>query len=194
MKQRNQLASVLDQVILVDAEDRQIGVMDKVAAHRGEAVLHRAISVFLFNDRNELLIQQRSHKKIVGAGQWANTCCGNVRPGESYEDCARRRLREELGITPVTIQSVHKFQYFTRCNEEFSEREIDTVFVGRYDGAVKPNPDEVQDYKWMALSAIEAELPTDELLDNDKQHYAPWFHALLAENRHHHFLSVFSQS
>lgn len=181
----------LDQVILVDSNDQPIGTMDKIEAHRGDALLHRAISVFLFNKNGQLLIQQRSRKKIVGADQWANTCCGNVRPGESYEECARRRLREELGITKVEIKPVHTFQYFARCNDEFSEREIDTVFVGEYEGDVMPNPDEVQATDWLPVAEIEAALPADEPLANDQQHYAPWFHALLVENTKHHFLASY---
>ena len=102
------MQTVLDQVTLVDEHDHQIGVMDKVEAHRGDGKRHRASSVFLFNKNGELLIQQRSKKKIVGALQWGNTCCGNVRPGESCEECALRRLREGLGITTATINlSIH---------------------------------------------------------------------------------------
>ncbi|HSW90107.1 MAG TPA: isopentenyl-diphosphate Delta-isomerase [Patescibacteria group bacterium] len=140
----------LDQVILVDENDAEIGVMDKIEAHRGKGKLHRASSVFLFNKNGELLLQQRSSKKIVGALQWANTCCGNVRPGESYEECAVRRLREELGITNVVLDPVHKFIYQVQCNKAFSEYEMDTVFVGKYDGEVKPNPEEVANFKWIA--------------------------------------------
>lgn len=187
----NQNSNPLDQVILVDPDDNQIGVMDKVEAHRGEARLHRAISVFLFNEHGELLIQQRSQQKIVGAGQWANTCCGNVRPGESYEECALRRLREELGITTAEITPVHKFQYFARCNDEFSEHEIDTVFAGYYDGPINPNPEEVQAYQWLSLTEIIKALPADSQLPNDQQHYAPWFHALLAEEAQHRFLQTY---
>lgn len=139
----------LDQVILVDPEDREIGVMDKVEAHRGKGKLHRASSVFLFNKKGELLVQQRSEHKLVGALQWANTCCGNVRPGEMYRDCAVRRLREELGIEGVVLSAVAKFEYQVKCNEDFSEYEMDTVFVGHYDGEVRPNPGEVRTYQWI---------------------------------------------
>ncbi len=149
----------LDQVILVDELDHELGVMDKIEAHRGTGKLHRAISVFLFNVEGELLIQQRSSKKIVGAGQWANTCCGNVRPGETYLECASRRLREELGIdgrgeVPLALNVVTKFQYQVKCNEEFGEYELDTVFAGRYDGAIQPNPEEVNAIKWIDLQEL----------------------------------------
>ncbi len=141
-----------DLVVLVDENDAIIGQMDKIEAHRGNARLHRAISVFLFRKsgkKAELLIQQRSAKKIVGAGQWANTCCGNVRPGESYEECAHRRLRDELGIEKVQLCPITKFIYQVKCNKEFSEHEMDQVFVGWYEGVVRPNADEVQNVEWV---------------------------------------------
>jgi len=173
----------LDQVVLVDESDNQLGVMDKIEAHRGDGQRHRAISVFLFNKDGQLLIQERSAKKIVGAGQWANTVCGNVRPGESYEACALRRLREELGITTAQIQPIHKFEYHTRCNDQFSEWEIDTVFVGNYDGPVEPNPDEVAKYEWKDASLLPKELAEDKRTSTDitTQKYAPWFHLLCQE-------------
>lgn len=143
----------LDQVILVNENDEEIGVMDKLEAHRGDGHRHRAISVYLFRQAPdgsgpEVLIQQRSDSKIVGAGQWGNTVCGNVRPGETYEDCAHRRLREELGIEDIEIEPIHKFTYKVRCNDEFSENEIDQVFWGHYTGTPVPNGEEVSDYAW----------------------------------------------
>lgn len=167
-------------MILVDALDQQTGVMDKVEAHRGDGQRHRAISVFLFNEDGELLIQQRSAQKIVGAGQWANTCCGNVRPNETYQECAMRRLREELGITDVTLRSLYKFEYHTKCNEEFSEFEIDTVFFGEYVGEVQPNPEEVANTAWVDTENMLAEMAEDKKTSTDltKQKYAPWFHIL----------------
>lgn len=152
-----------DQVILVDELDHEIGVMDKLEAHRGVGKLHRASSVFLFDSEGKLLIQQRSSKKIVGAGQWANTCCGNVRPGESYLECAERRLREELGIgkggVMPALNEVTKFVYQTKCNKVFSEHEMDTVFVGRYDGEVCPNPDEVSAVQWIDFEDLLQQIP-----------------------------------
>lgn len=149
----------LDQVTLVNSHDEVLGVMDKIEAHRGEAQLHRAISVYLFQKDKEtgtvrLLIQQRSAQKIVGAYQWANTVCGNVWPTENYQECAYRRLKDELGITSAQLKPLHKFEYHLQCNEEFSEWEIDQVFVGWYDDEVQPNPDEVQNYAWVDWSEL----------------------------------------
>lgn len=169
--------STLDQVVLVNDLDQEIGVMDKIEAHRGEAKLHRAVSVFLFNSKGELLMQQRSAHKIVGARQWANTCCGNVRPGESYENCARRRLREELGIKDVELTPVHKFQYSVKCNEEFSEREIDQVFVGQYEGKIKLNKQEVAAIEFIPVSIVNSEL------EISPEKYAPWLQFLLENSQ-----------
>jgi len=165
----------LDQVILVTADDQPIGTMDKVGAHRGQAQRHRAISVYLFNSQDELLIQQRSAQKIVGAGQWANTCCGNLRPGESYENCARRRLREELGITQVKLKPIYKFEYQVQCNAEFSEWEMDQVFVGRYDGKVQPVTNEVGDIQWVKIDDLLTQI------DNPK--YALWFQIMMNDSQ-----------
>ena len=176
-----------DKVILVNEKDRQIGVMDKVEAHRGKGKLHRAISVYLFNKKNQLLIQQRSSKKIVGAHQWANTVCGNVRPGESYEDCASRRLKEELGIKykKLKLKPIYKFQYQVKCNEEFSENEIDQVFFGFYDGKTDLNPNEVQKVSWVDWQRLlNAELNLD---------LAPWFTWMLKDKKLTSLISSFLQ-
>jgi isopentenyl-diphosphate Delta-isomerase len=161
-----------DQVILVDEQDNPIGVMDKIEAHRGEGRLHRAASVFLFNDVGQTLIQQRSSQKIVGALQWANTCCGNVWPNEEYEACAQRRLDFELGITDVTLTPLTKFRYQTKCNEEFSENEMDTVFTGNYSGEIHPNPDEVKDFRWIDWTEFKQRVANAGA--NDEFIIAPW--------------------
>ena len=155
--------------------------MDKLEAHRGDGKLHRAISVFLFRKTEagdvELLIQQRSDKKIVGAGQWANTVCGNVWPEESYESCARRRLEFELGISGedqklLELAPVTKFRYQVKCNEEFSENEIDQVFMGWFDGEIKlrPNFDEVAGTRWVEWSKL-SNISLREALEIN---WAPW--------------------
>lgn len=170
----------LDQVILVDEHDQQIGVMDKIEAHRHPAQLHRASSVLLHNSRGEWLIQQRSEYKIVGAGQWANTCCGNVRPRESYEECAQRRLREELGIVEVKLEKLAKFTYQVECNEEFGENEIDMIFVGEYEGLVKPSSKEVKKVRWLSAPDLLAEL------DKNQANFTPWTKLVL--NLHPDFI------
>lgn len=172
-----------DLVTLVNEHDQPIGSMDKVEAHRGQGKLHRAISVFLVrknaNGQLETLIQQRSADKIVGALQWANTCCGNVRPDETYLECAQRRLREELGIgldsaVIPTLEPVTKFTYQVQCNELFSENEIDQIYVGWFDGEVVANPAEVADTKWVQVT----ELAQAVQAPNVDANYVPWLKLL----------------
>lgn len=178
------LKDPLDQVILVDENDQPIGQMDKLDAHRGDGQLHRAISVYLFREAPdgtgpEVLLQQRASTKIVGAGQWGNTVCGNVRPGESYEDCAHRRLREELGLDHIRIEPIHKFRYQVRCNDEFSENEIDQVFWGYYQGEATPNPNEVADYVWVKWNNLKDASDTG-IVDGNK--LVPWLNIMLNDS------------
>ncbi len=169
------MSAYLDRVVLVNEDDQVRGAMDKSQAHR-ESRLHRAVSVFLFRRTDasevELLIQKRSSQKIVGAKQWANTICGNVRPGEKYEECAVRRLREELGMhfRDQKLQQVVKFQYQAQCNDEFSEHEIDQVFCGWWDGEIiEPVAEEVAEYERQAWSTL------GDTFDADEKDWAVWF-------------------
>ena len=174
MKNKNVLSPHL---ILVDSLDNPIGEEEVIIAHLGEGKRHRAISVFLYNKKGNLLLQQRSKEKMVGALQWANTCCGNVRVGETTTECALRRLKEELGITDVKITPLYKFEYHISCNEKFSEWEIDQVFVGRYDRAPKPNPHEVEQVDWKSSAKIR-----DEIRENATI-YTPWFRLMMQDKR-----------
>lgn len=176
-----------DQVVLVNDRDEVIGSMDKIEAHRWPAKRHRAISVFLFRQgadgQIETLIQQRSQFKIVGATLWANTVCGNVWPGESYEDCAQRRLAFELGITGANIEPVQHFFYQVQCNQEFGENEADQVFAGWFDQSVTPNPNEVMATRWVPFSEMVS-----------LEGLAPWTKMILADQQVAHQLSVFINS
>ncbi len=175
-----------DLVTLITESDEVIGEMEKVAAHRGEGTLHRAISVFLFRTNKtgsvEVLVQQRSALKIVGALQWANTACGNVWPGETYEDCARRRLAVELGImqtaTQLKLTPITKFRYQVRCNETFSENELDQVFAGWHDESLQPNPDEVVSTQWKEWELLKLQF-SEQANSFD---WAPWFGLLMTDD------------
>lgn len=169
-----------DTVVLVSENDQVLGSMDKIEAHRGTGALHRAISVFLFRENaageRELLIQQRSEKKIVGALQWANTVCGNVWPGESYEECAARRLQFELGLSATQVaatelQDVFTFRYQVACNAEFGENEMDHIFVGSLQGEPTANRDEVAATEWHNWEKLRKGESTKDL--------APWFVMML---------------
>ncbi len=167
-----------DQVILVDSNDKRIGVMNKLEAHKGEGKRHRAISVFLLNLHGELLLQKRSVEKIVGAHLWANTACGNIWPNESRLHCVKRRLQVELGITqPQLLNELFSFEYHVQCNAEFSEWEIDHVFMGTYSGEVHPNPHEVEDVRWESKQSLLHKL------QKSPQEFAPWFHILMNDKR-----------
>jgi isopentenyl-diphosphate delta-isomerase len=146
----------MEQVILVDESDQPLGVMEKMEAHR-LAVLHRAFSVFIFNSRGEMLLQQRAQEKYHSAGLWTNACCSHPRPGEDTRAAAVRRLREELGFI-TDLQKLFEFTYRTAYENGLTEFEFDHVFVGTYDRDVSPNRAEVSDYRYLSLSEIEAEL------------------------------------
>lgn len=169
-----------DEVTLITPDDQVIGSMDKIEAHRKPGKLHRAISVYLFRNKQnpELLIQKRSSEKIVGANHWANSACGNVWPNESYEDCAYRRLSYELGIdrNEVMLSEIYKFEYYADCNEEFCERELDHVFVGWYEKEPDFHQKEVSEVSWISWEACK------------KQQFevgpiAPWFTIMLSDQQ-----------
>ena len=157
----------LDKVTLVDTNDQVIGEMDKYKAHEHPAKLHRAVSVWLINDQGETLLQKRSKKKIVGATWWGNTICGNLRPTETYLECAVRRLKEEVGIIvdpkdnqkeTLELIPVHKFIYKAYCNEKYGEHEIDQVFIAKYNEKAIPNKDEVSEVAWVDLNNLTLQL------------------------------------
>lgn len=145
-----------DYVVLVDASDRELGTLPKLEAHR-EGRLHRAVSVFVSNKRGEVLLQRRASGKYHSAGLWSNTCCTHPRPGESVARAARRRLREEMGVT-CEVRPVFRFVYDAELDRGLIEHEYDHVFLGTFDGEPFPDPREVDAWRWAAPDAIDAEL------------------------------------
>ncbi|MCB1569060.1 MAG: isopentenyl-diphosphate Delta-isomerase [Xanthomonadales bacterium] len=165
---RHQTVSFEDEnLILVDADDREVGVLDKAAAHDGEGVLHRAFSVFVFNSRGELLLQQRAADKRLWPGFWANTCCSHPRRGESLEVATRRRLQEELGLA-CDLEFVFKFQYHARFGEAGSEHELCHVFIGQSDEAPHVNASEIAAVRWIAPDAL------DDEIERHPERFTPW--------------------
>lgn len=160
-----------EQVILVDEQDREIGLMEKMQAHQ-EGRLHRAFSVFLFNENNELLLQQRSFEKYHCGGLWTNTVCSHPRSGESLKDAVNRRLLEEMGIVADT-NLVYSFIYKADVGEGLIEHELDYVFFGNFFDAPVVNRDEVADWKYVKLE----KLIKDVALHPDL--YTPWFKMIL---------------
>lgn len=133
-----------------------MGVMEKMEAHR-QALLHRAFSVFIFNSRGEMLLQQRAAEKYHSAGLWTNACCSHPRPGEDTGEAAVRRLQEELGFT-TPLEKLFEFTYRTAYDNGLTEFEFDHVFIGTYEREISPDRAEVSDYRYQSIRDIEAEL------------------------------------
>jgi len=145
-----------DPVILVDADDVEIGTARKLDAHQ-RGLKHRAISVLVRNSKSEFLLQQRSESKYHSGGLWTNACCSHPLPGESTADAARRRLAEEMGFS-CAIEPLFVYQYNTPVPGGLIENELVHVFGGRHDGAIKPDPSEVGDWKWIAFPTLMADM------------------------------------
>jgi len=155
-------------VILVDEKDNVTGTIGKMEAHT-KGILHRAFSIFIFNSKNEMLLQQRAFSKYHSAGLWSNACCSHPYPGEDTKAAARRRLQEELGFT-TNIQKIFDFIYTTSFDNGLIENEFDHVFIGERDGDIKINPDEVHDYAFVSMRVLKQEL------QQDPEKFTAWFH------------------
>ncbi|WP_092852770.1 isopentenyl-diphosphate Delta-isomerase [Algibacter pectinivorans] len=156
-----------EKVILVNEQDQQIGLMPKMEAHE-KAVLHRAFSVFIFNDKNELMLQQRALNKYHSPGLWTNTCCSHQRNGESNIEAGKRRLQEEMGFV-VNLKESISFIYKAPFDNGLTEHEYDHVLLGHYNDEPVLNPDEAASWKWMALEDVKADIAV-----NPKA-YTEWF-------------------
>jgi isopentenyl-diphosphate delta-isomerase len=157
-----------EEVILVDEFDTPVGVTEKMEAHR-KALLHRAFSVFIFSPNGEMLLQRRALSKYHSGGLWTNACCSHPRPEEDTCVAAGRRLSEELGFA-VPLKKIFDFTYRSEFDNGLTEYEFDHVFAGWYDQGVYPNPEEVSEYRWLSLEAIQAEL------EAFPSTYTSWFH------------------
>jgi isopentenyl-diphosphate delta-isomerase len=146
----------MEHVILVDKHDSELGIMEKMEAHR-KGVLHRAFSVLVFNSKGELLIQKRAPAKYHSAGLWTNTCCSHPRAGERIEDAAQRRLREEMGLD-LKPEKAYSFIYRTELDGGLIENELDHVLVATFDGKPVLNPEEAQDWKYISLPDLKARM------------------------------------
>lgn len=138
---------MIEKVILVDSADRVTGEAEKLEAHR-QGVLHRAFSIFIFNSRGELLVQQRALGKYHSGGLWTNTCCGHPRPGEATLAAGERRLAEETGIV-CTLQELCTFTYRHEFSNGLTEHEYDHVLVGFSDATARPDPAEIMDLRYI---------------------------------------------
>jgi len=161
-----------NQVILVDKNDHEIGVAEKLAAHE-QNLLHRAFSVFIFRDSSErqLLLQQRALSKYHCAGLWTNTCCSHPQPGETVVAAGERRLLEELGFKAPPLIEMGWFHYNAHFDNGLAENENDHVLVGTVlpDVQIVPNPEEIHAYRWVRLDEVRQELASE------PEKFTPWF-------------------
>jgi isopentenyl-diphosphate delta-isomerase len=157
----------MDEVILVDKDDNEIGTMEKLEAHE-KALLHRAFSVYLVNKNGDLLLQRRALDKYHSGGLWTNTCCSHPKPGETGTQAAIRRLKEEMGISAPLTHLFH-FIYKVDFGNGLTEHELDHVFIGTFEGEPIPDPDEAMDWKYIPA----ADLAID--VKENPQNYTEWF-------------------
>jgi len=156
-----------EQVILVNEKDEKIGLMPKQEAHE-KGLLHRAFSVFIFNDSKELLLQQRASHKYHSPDLWTNTCCSHQRDGESSLEAGKRRLQEEMGFV-VNLNETASFIYKAPFDNGLTEHEYDHILIGSYNKEPMPNKDEVSSWKWMKIKAVQDDI------NNNPHKYTAWF-------------------
>ena len=154
-------------IILVDENDKEIGIDEKIKVHR-EGKLHRAFSIFVFNSKGELLLQKRAKTKYHSGGLWTNTCCSHPRAGESLGKNVHRRLKEEMGFD-CELKEIFSFTYHATFDNHLIEHEYDHVFIGKFDGEPAPNPEEVDHWKWMDMEELKAEV------QKNPDNYTYWF-------------------
>ncbi len=163
-----------EQVILVNENDEQIGLMPKMEAHE-KAVLHRAFSVFIFNKKRELLLQQRAADKYHSPNLWTNTCCSHQRNGETNIEAGKRRLQEEMGFS-CDIKEVFSFIYQAPFDNGLTEYELDHVMVGYFNEDPNINRDEVESYHWMTLDSVKKDI------ELHPKKYTEWFKIIFKES------------
>lgn len=156
------------QVILVNEQDEVVGAMDKMEAHL-QAKLHRAFSIFVFNRKGEMLLQQRAEGKYHSGGLWTNACCSHPSPGEETAFSASRRLQEEMGFHTPLIK-IFDFTYRAELDNGLVEHEYDHVYLGIYNGNVYPNPDEVQNYRYVDMEELK------HWLQEQPDDFTAWFY------------------
>lgn len=156
-----------EMVILVNENDEKLGLMPKLEAHQ-KGILHRAFSVFIFDEKGNLMLQQRALEKYHSPGLWTNTCCSHQRDGETSLEAGRRRLLEEMGFT-VPLKETTTFIYKAPFDNGLTEHELDHILVGNYEGIPKINNEEVASWKWMHIEAIKSDIAIQPQL------YTAWF-------------------
>ncbi len=156
-----------EQVVLVNEKDEKIGLMPKQEAHE-KGLLHRAFSVFIFNGKKELMLQQRAFHKYHSPGLWTNTCCSHQRDGETTLEAGKRRLFEEMGFS-TELKETTSFIYKAPFDNGLTEHELDHILVGNFDGVPEYNTEEVASWKWMDLEEVKKDI------QNNPEIYTAWF-------------------
>ena len=162
-----------EKVILVSEDDQQLGLMGKMEAHK-KAILHRAFSIFVFNKKGELLLQQRALDKYHSPGLWTNTCCSHQRDGESNIEAGQRRIQEEMGFH-CELKELFWFVYKAAFDNGLTEHELDHVMIGSYEDDPIINQEEVASFKWMPLEDVKKDLQEQPEL------YTEWFKIIFKE-------------
>jgi isopentenyl-diphosphate delta-isomerase len=169
MNDINKIVSFKDELlILVDENDIEIGHVTKEICHNDSGMLHRAFSIFIFNDKKELLLQRRSKDKRLWPMYWSNSCCSHPRKGESNEYATIRRLEEELGLKSDLIY-LYKFQYQAKFDDAGSENELCSVYIGKSSDIPVVNETEIAEWKYISMDAVDAQLK------KNPQEFTPWF-------------------
>ena len=163
-----------EQVVLISENDEVLGLMDKMQAHEN-GLLHRAFSVFLFNEKGEVLLQKRAAEKYHSPNQWTNAVCSHPREGETYLEGAQRRLKEELGIEAIELSPKFHFIYKADVGGNLWEHELDHVFTGNYDGNFSLNEEEVSEIRYITMEALDAEM------ESNPENFTEWFKIILGE-------------
>lgn len=166
--QHRVVSSEGEELILVDKDDNEIAYRSKADCHDGDGLLHRAFSLFLFNDAGELLLQRRAAGKRLWPGFWSNSCCSHPRRGEDLDIATQRRLSDELNIS-ASLEHVYHFCYQAGFGAAGSENELCHVFVGKIDGRVRPNDSEIESVRFVDSETLNREL------DGRPEVFTPWF-------------------
>ena len=156
-----------DKVILVNENDQEIGTEFKLKAHV-EGKLHRAFSIFIFNDKGKLLLQRRALSKYHSGGLWTNSCCSHPKPKEEVVDATHRRLKEELGFD-CEMKELFSFLYKSKMDKGLIENEFDHVFVGKFNGIPQINKEEVEEIKWVGYNLLREDVK------KNPEKYTYWF-------------------
>jgi len=169
MSSNNNIVSFeTEQLILVDSDDDVVGYKSKAECHDNDGILHRAFSLFIFNDKREVIMQKRAADKRLWPLIWSNSCCSHPRKGETCEYATTRRLKEELGLE-AELHFLYKFQYHARWKDIGSENELCSVYIGKSSDLPAINDTEIADWKWISRDDLNRDL------ENNPDSYSPWF-------------------